>query len=110
MRIYDDCDFVRTHTRNSAQRLLERAPPIDPIHRSMLVRPFIANAGFYQDSFFASIDEDTVHIHANAILIVGWEMSRPQVARHHSEHCAAIETKLTIRNDFDAIVTKLHYK
>src|SRR5439155_13714242 len=45
---------------------------------------------------------------ANSILFVGRKSLRPKIARHHSKHRTAIEPKLTVGNNLDAIITKLH--
>src|SRR5688572_27367952 len=74
----------------------------------MLFGPFVANAGFDQYSFFASVDEHAVHVHPNAVLFVGGTELRPQVARYDAEHRTTVEPKLTVRHNFDAIVAKLH--
>src|SRR5436190_21225803 len=74
----------------------------------MLFGPFVADAGFDQDFLGTGIDEHTIHVHANAILFVGRKSPRPKIARHHSKHRAAIEPKLTVGNNLDTIITKLH--
>ena len=74
----------------------------------MLFGPFVADARFDQDFLGTGIYEHAIHVHANAILFVGRKSPRPKIARHHSEHRAAIEPKLTVRNNLDSIITKLH--
>src|SRR5205807_2912460 len=74
----------------------------------MLFEPFVADARFDQDFLGTRIDEHTVHVHANAILLVGRKRLRPKIARHDAEHRAAIKPKLTVGNNLDTIITKLH--
>src|SRR5678815_4179430 len=74
----------------------------------MFSRPLLADAGLNQYPIRSSIDEETVHIHPDAVLIVGWTHARPEVARHNAKHRTSIQSKLRVRNDFDAIIAKLH--
>ena len=75
-------------------------PYIDYLFR----RPLVADTGFDQDLLSSGIDEHTVHVHPNAILLVGRTHLGPEIARDHSEHRSAVETKFGVRNDFNAII------
>src|SRR3977135_1344821 len=108
MSVDDYRDRFRPNPRHGAQRFIERSFPVDAVHRAMLVRPFVTDPGVNQNALTITLDEQTIHVHANAVLFVGGTGLRPQVARHYAEHRTAIEAKFTVRDDFDAIVTKLH--
>src|SRR5882724_1940259 len=74
----------------------------------MLFAPFFSDARVDQNSFTIRFDEKTIHVHADAILIVRRINAGPEVARHNSAHCAAIQSELTVGNDFDPIIAELH--
>src|SRR5256885_11340501 len=74
----------------------------------MFVAPFFADARVDQNSLAIRFDEEAIHIHANAILIVRRINAGPEVARHDSEHRAAIEPELTIGNDLNPVIAELH--
>src|ERR1041384_3032971 len=74
----------------------------------MLVRPFLTDARIDQNLFTSAFNEQTIHVHANAILLVRRRDLRPQIAGHDPERRATIESKLTVRNNLDAIFSELH--
>src|SRR5437763_15286884 len=74
----------------------------------MLVAPLFSDARVDQNSFAIRFDEKTIHVHANAILIVGRMNAGPKVARHDSEHRAAVEPELTVGNDFKPVIAEFH--
>src|SRR6266478_3043604 len=74
----------------------------------MFLAPFFSDARVDQDSFTIRFDEKTIHVHANAILIVRRINAGPEVARHDSKHRAAIESELTVGNDFNPVIAELH--
>src|SRR5207249_4052880 len=88
--------------------LIERTSAIDAIHRSMFLAPLFSDARVDQNSLTIRFDEKTIHVHANAILIVRRINAGPEVARHDSEHRAAIESELTVGNDFNPIIAEKH--
>src|ERR1700754_3241977 len=86
MSIDHDCDLSSRNAGARLQCLGKWMSTVDTVQRLMLRRPLIANSGFNQDLFRACIDENAVHVHANAVFIVGWTFPSPELARDHSEH------------------------
>src|SRR5438105_10464464 len=74
----------------------------------MLFAPLFSDTRVNQNSFTTGLDEKTIHVHANAILIVRRINAGPEVARHDSEHRAAIESELTVGNDFNPVIAEKH--
>ena len=67
----DDYRYVfRCNAGDGLQRLVEGASTVNAVHRSMLFAPFFSDTGVDQNSFIIGLDEKTVHVHANTILIV----------------------------------------
>src|SRR6266850_5867675 len=108
MSIDDDGNFVRRYSGPHAQGLTQRSHTFDGIERGLFRRPFSANTSLNQYLFGARIDEYTIHIHPNTVLLVGWTQLRPKVAWDDSKHRASIETEFGVRNNFDAIIAYLH--
>src|SRR2546421_12153826 len=74
----------------------------------MLFAPFFSDTRVDQNSFTTGLDEQTVHVHANAILIVRRMNAGPEIARHDPEHRAAIKSELTVGDDLDSVITEIH--
>jgi hypothetical protein len=109
MSIDNDCDLGRSDSSNGVQRLIERSNPVNAIHRAMFVRPLLTNPGIDENPFTGAFDEQTIHVHAYAILIIRRADSRPKIARHDAEHRAPIEAEFTVRNDFNSIIAEKHW-
>jgi len=74
----------------------------------MLVRPFVADAGVNQDALAVPLDDrQFMFIRMRFCSSGGQGLTRG--CADHAEHRTAVEAKLTVRNDLDAIVTKLHH-
>src|ERR1700730_4942066 len=71
MSVDDYRDLVRTNASYGAEGFSKWSTTIDSVHRSMLVRPFITDAGINENALARSFDEQAIHIHANAVLFVG---------------------------------------
>ncbi len=80
----------------------------DAVHRACFVRQLLTDACLDQYPFRTSLDEHTVHVHSDPVLIVGRTHSRPEIARDHTEHRPSVEAKLCVRHNLDAVISKLH--
>src|SRR5260370_9991675 len=109
MSIDADRHFTRPNSGDRAQRFPKRPLARDAIHRGMFSRPLLADPGLDQNLLRACFDEHAIHVHANAILFVRRTRPRPEVARHHAEHRATVDTKFSVRNNLDPIITELHW-
>jgi hypothetical protein len=72
MRIYYDADIFRRHSGNYLQRFRQSTLAINAVHLCVLRRPLIADTAFDQYPLAAGIDEQAIHVHAYAVLIIGW--------------------------------------
>src|SRR5690348_8786474 len=81
---------------------------MDRVTRSMFRRPLIADTGFDQDLFSARVDKDAIHVHANAVFVVGRAHLRPQLTRNNTEHGASVEAKFSILNHLDGVISYSH--
>src|SRR6266511_2669234 len=101
-------EVARVEPDNITKRFSERSLAFNAEHLSVFLGPFIADASFDQDPFVASLDEHTIHVHSYAVLLIRRTNLCPQCPRNHSKHGAPIEMKLTVGNNFYAVVAKLH--
>ncbi len=104
MRVDHDRDLVSGNTGAHLQRFGQRTNTIDAVHRRLLRGPLVADSGFDQDLFRAGVDEHTIHVHPNPVVIVGRTFPRPELAWDYAEHRSSIETKLGVLDDLNAIV------
>src|SRR2546421_11955429 len=74
----------------------------------MLFAPFFSDTRVDQNSFITGLNEKTVHVHANAILIVRRVNAGPEIARHDPKHRATIKSELAVGDDFDSVITEIH--
>jgi len=74
----------------------------------MFFAPLFSDARVDQNFLIVRFDEEAIHVHANAILIVRRINAGPEVARHDSEHRAAIESELTVGNNFNPVIAEKH--
>src|SRR5947208_5492371 len=74
----------------------------------MLLRPLITNARFDEDALFLCLDEEAVHAHAYAVLLVRRTDLRPKRARNDAEHRAAVQTKLRVGHNLYSIISEPH--
>src|ERR1044071_5920191 len=71
MSIHYDRDLISRNADERLQCLGKWSRSLDAVHRLLLRRPLIAYSGFNQDLFRACIDENAIHVHANAVFVVG---------------------------------------
>src|SRR5688500_19284635 len=74
----------------------------------MLLRPLFADACFDQDFLLARVHEHAIHVHADAVFLVGWTDLRPELTRNDAEHRPSIETKFGVLNHRHGVVANLH--
>ena len=107
--IDNDSYAFRLYTNNRSYRLRQRPLPRDAKHRNVFGRPLLSDTGLDQYSLTTSIYEHAIHVHPNPVLFIRWTNLRPERAGDNSKHGAAIEAKLSVRNNLHAVIAKLHF-
>jgi hypothetical protein len=104
VRVDDDRDLVSSSAGAREECLTQRSHTVDAVHRLLLWIPLVADSGFDQDLLSARIDEHTIHVHADAVVIVWRAVARPELARDHSEHRTAVEMEFGVLNDLNPVI------
>src|SRR5688500_11481145 len=70
MGVDDDGNIFGFDVSDFTQRLAERALTRYSVHRRLLIRPLFSNSRFHQYPFVTGINEHTVHIHGDPVVLV----------------------------------------
>ncbi len=108
MSVDNDANAFRVNFKG-AQRFTQGAPPRNAKHLGVFRRPLVADPGFNQYAFFASINENAIHVQPDAVLLIRRTNVRPKRARNNAEHRPSVEAKLCVGNNLHPIIAKLHF-
>jgi hypothetical protein len=75
----------------------------------MFRRPFFTYSSLNENSLRPAINEHTIHIKANPVLLVGRAKFGPEITGDNAKHCPSVEVKLGIRNNLDPVIAKQHF-
>src|SRR5258705_2854886 len=108
MRVHHESDLVRPHA--AARELVQEARRVvDPVNLSRALRELPSRAGLDHDDVARTVaDEQTGHVHRDAIALVGGPFLLPQGFRDDAEHRAAIDPEDAVAEDLDLEATDAH--
>jgi hypothetical protein len=86
MGVYYDRYFFRSATRNIKKRSGKRLLPKNAVYPGFFFGPFFADPGLDKYLVGSGLDEEAIHVQADAIEFIGRANSFPKNARDDSEH------------------------